>query len=427
MMNSQRNINPNGVNGASSHARCTSPRSDVVVNQAHHDGQPATGKATRRRYTREDNRAIMECYYSSEPNNIGYRQRMHRAWRERGHFQMDEQRMADQVRNIRKRKWFTDEELDEIKESVLQESEGTNENRNGDEMNQYHNVRQLHGDEDQNDLVGDAMMRIVREPASEMERKLVERITTERNKLAGDQPRLRPLRHVERNKILSEVGQINKAIDCIEINNITELNNTILACAKVITKKMTRKGGQRQFKSEPAWRTRLQMKMKNIRSDLSKVVESRGRDYDDPMRMRLEKKYRIKNKGYDVVIEELKQDLSAVSQKIKRYTERVEQYNQNRKFVNNQKQFYQDLQGNENNTNGEAPDKEESRVFWQGIWSQETTHNTNAEWVNRVQSRLEYVERQEDISITVDDVKVLVKYFEGTYYSVELFTGNSVM
>ena len=120
----------------------------------------------------------------------------------------------------------------------------------------------------------------------------------------------------------------------------------------------------------------------DIRSDLSKVVECRGRDFDDPMRMRLEKKYRIRNKGYDVVVEELKQDLSAISQKIKRYSERVEQYNQNRTFVNNQKRFYQDLQGNGNNIAGEAPDKEKSIEFRLGRWSAPTKHNDIAVWGN---------------------------------------------
>jgi len=73
---------------------------------------------------------------------------------------------------------------------------------------------------------------------------------------------------------------------------------------------------------------------------LSKVLECKRRPYNDPLRRRLEGKYRIKNKGYDVVIEELKQNMRAASQKIKRYTERVEQYNQNRMFTNNEKRFY---------------------------------------------------------------------------------------
>jgi len=110
---------------------------------------------------------------------------------------------------------------------------------------------------------------------------------------------------------------------------------------------------------------------------LSKVVECKRRPYNDPLR-RLEGKYRTKDKGYDVVIEELKQNLRAVSQKIKRYTERVEQYNQNRMFTNNEKRFYQELQGTEC-TSKEAPDKEESKAFEQNIWDQPTKQNTNAE------------------------------------------------
>ena len=70
--------------------------------------------------------------------------------------------------------------------------------------------------------------------------------------------------------------------------------------------------------------------------------------------------------------------------------------------------MYQNLQGNGNSTGGEAPDKQESRVFWQGIWNEETKHNTNAEWVNRVQGRLEHVERQDDLSVPVDDVKKMI-------------------
>ena len=62
------------------------------------------------------------------------------------------------------------------------------------------------------------------------------------------------------------------------------------------------------------------------------------------------------NDGYDVVVEELKEDLSASSQKIKRYSDRVDQYNQNRTFVNNLKRFYQYLQGNGPNIAEGAPE-----------------------------------------------------------------------
>ena len=86
------------------------------------------------------------------------------------------------------------------------------------------------------------------------------------------------------------------------------------------------------------------------------------------MRPRLEKKYRIRNKGYDVVSEELKQDLSAVSQNIKRYTERVEQYNQNWTFVNKQNLFDQELQGKETNISFFFSSRRRHTRYWRD-WS----------------------------------------------------------
>ena len=92
------------------------------------------------------------------------------------------------------------------------------------------------------------------------------------------------------------------------------------------------------------------------------------------MRLRLERKYNIRKKGLDVVTEELKQNLQAKSQKIKRYTERQKQYRDNRMFVNNQKQFYCNLM-NEKHQDVRAPDKEPTVEFWKGIWSEKGEHN----------------------------------------------------
>ena len=40
---------------------------------------------------------------------------MWKSWKELGEFEISEQRMADQVRTIIKKKWFTTEDLDEIR------------------------------------------------------------------------------------------------------------------------------------------------------------------------------------------------------------------------------------------------------------------------------------------------------------------------
>ena len=51
----------------------------------------------------------------------------------------------------------------------------------------------------------------------------------------------------------------------------------------------------------------------------------------------LKKKHKMKAKGFNTVIEELKQRISAKTLKLKRYKSRAKQYRQNRTFRNNQK------------------------------------------------------------------------------------------
>ena len=83
---------------------------------------PTTARVT---WTEQINRVVMECYYESRPiddNGVtlrGYRQRMHKAWRERGMFDLSEQRLCDQAKAIRKNIWFTMVELEEIRRSVI--------------------------------------------------------------------------------------------------------------------------------------------------------------------------------------------------------------------------------------------------------------------------------------------------------------------
>ena len=100
----------------------------------------------------------------------------------------------------------------------------------------------------------------------------------------------------------------------------------------------------------------------------------------------------------------MKQDLKAIRQKIKRFTGRVEQFNQNRLFVNNQRQFYRNLQGGKNE-NGEAPERGATRELWQTIWSEPVEHNRNAVWIEKVKEKMEHVENQTDLDITAEDVK----------------------
>ena len=89
---------------------------------------------------------------------------------------------------------------------------------------------------------------------------------------------------------------------------------------------------------------RLQNKIKKLRKDLSQLEASKDKGINNFRHSeRLEKKYSIIVKRLNVLIEELKQRITAIAVKVRRYQGRVDSYRQNRLFENNQRQFYREL------------------------------------------------------------------------------------
>ena len=82
-------------------------RNDDVTNR--NDQRP-----TRKTWTREDNQLALQCYFRSNPSQRGHRKRMIEIWQRCAKFQTTIQRLADQVRTIIKKGWFSDLELLEI-------------------------------------------------------------------------------------------------------------------------------------------------------------------------------------------------------------------------------------------------------------------------------------------------------------------------
>ena len=63
----------------------------------------------------QNNICVMTCYYQSQPGVKGYRQRSHTLWKEKGLFQVGEQRLCDQVHMIHKKGWLSQLQLEEIR------------------------------------------------------------------------------------------------------------------------------------------------------------------------------------------------------------------------------------------------------------------------------------------------------------------------
>ena len=62
----------------------------------------ATMTRSKRKWTQDDNRMVMKCYYESVLSNNGYRRRMLQLWRQMDKFPVTEQRVVDPANQIRK-------------------------------------------------------------------------------------------------------------------------------------------------------------------------------------------------------------------------------------------------------------------------------------------------------------------------------------
>ena len=147
-------------------------------------------------------------------------------------------------------------------------------------------------------------------------------------------------------------------------NSITRTNELFYAGAVVVTNRLEVKINKAAEGKEPMWRRRLQNKIKELRKDLNQLESSKDKEVSKLRHWQtLERKYSIRLKTLSVVIEELKQKIVAIAAKVRRYQERVERFTQIM-FQNNQRQFYGELNQEEERCDDDQLDAEESKKFW---------------------------------------------------------------
>ena len=215
------------------------------------------------------------------------------------------------------------------------------------------------------------------------------------------------LKLCNRVKLRTEVEAINEAIKGIETHNIMELNSLMYAAAYVTTKRMGMLKKRKERRTEePFWKRRIKQSIKTWRQDLSKIEEIRRGNMRlrQRERERLNRKYRLEENGTLHVSDMLKQKIKAGGIKIKKYDERCQQLKQNQQFRNNQKLFYEALDGKKRE-GAEQPDPIEATTFWRKIWSEEVSHNERASWLEEVEQEFSTIEVQEDINITIEDIR----------------------
>ena len=385
--------------------------------------QPDLGRhqvTARLKWCKEVNKVVMRCFYSSEPTKRGYRKRMLNVWKETGVFELTEQRLADQARAIRSNGWLSEIELEEIQRNL----ENFHNNIDVRESSSsYDSTRRINTEISEEPVDHDAVVEskssvgnelsvqdlcntLKREGLSDADISLVKSVLEGREK--GNSPPDN-LRNVDRKILKKYAAEINRILKYIPTKNITEMNSLLLAAGRVVQLKVGIKRSDNGKVQEPLWKRRHRLKMSRIRADLGRVEWwKRDESKSSDLKCELERKYLVKKKGISVVIEELKQRIKAVQQKISRYECRTEQYKENRMFEANQRRLYQIIDGIQWN-NVQSPEAAESIEFWSGIWSKPTSHNVDTEWLKKLEKDLKDIEKQDDILLDSDKVRVQLR------------------
>ena len=355
----------------------------------------ATGTNARSKWSRADNKDLMICYYNSEPAKRGYMKRMLDLWlTKRPNSNLNEKQLVAQKANVIKKKLLSDLEIEEL--------------QNAKERNQPDGLEK----QDQEDQPNEptltespaAMNEVQTDQLDEETANIKTRIEHTMEKIKENGRKNLPKLKVAKPNQPEVLAKINKALEHIATPDISETNLLMYAAATETLQELGVKtrSGQPQI---PAWKNRLQTKIKQTRREISQLSEiERGKTIKD--HKRLMKKY-----GRTPVSESLetqKQKLVALSSRLERYTKDSEFKWINSTFQTDPGKVYTQLKGVENNKQDEPP-KQETETFWKNIWENQVTHNTNADWLKDLEQDYSQDQEQENIRITEKDLKERVR------------------
>ena len=412
---------------------------------------------SRGKWTKNMNKVAYECYIKSKPDARGYRKRMISIWDDMGMHSISEQRLADQVNQIKKKKWLEDLEMEEIKRRVEGENEpsedivpssdtqecgevgeGSEEDRFFIDPASEAEWNELSASPSESGVLGQREVRRERcrlegrgditmnpapqgpieeaEPRQDLREEppdldIEEGAILNRLKeimISQDRHKLTSLKACDKVKVRAEARKVNAVIGNITVNNITQCNDLLYAAAYVVTEKLgkNKNSNPRKNKEEPAWKRRIQGNINQWRADISRIeqiqggkMKASGKEFE-----RMNTKYKILEKGTVGVSQMLKMKVKAGATKIHRFEERNMQYHQNNTFRNDMKRFFKEING-QLEENSESPDPTEATQFWSDIWSKPCSHNKEAEWLENIKDKVKNIQPMQDRQITIQDVK----------------------
>ena len=381
------------------------------------------GRTARRKWTKEKNVEVFSCYLLSRPKQRGYRKRMLQIWLERGNTPESEQRLCDQIKAIESRGWISEVEKEAMKRRLLnqdqyEEGEEPDAQPANHTITLNNTVNEVLDDSperntphvaDQGENPTNPNTTFVMDQSSEEEMKKAIMIMMKEDK----RERLPCLKNCKQGLLRSKVAIVDKVLEKIATNNISETNSLIYAGARIVTTlmdvKVKKKAENKPQRNAPPWLRRLNGKREEDRQNVARLQEmEKGKLKDKKKMEELNKRFKITERGSKNVTEMLKQRIKAKTAKIKRYEDRNKGYQQNMLFQNNQKALYSQLRG-DHQAEQDVPDAKEAKMFWESIWSIPVKHVANGEWLQQLRNENREREKQEEVMITLEKLKKQLK------------------
>ena len=203
---------------------------------------------------------------------------MYGKWQDRGLLKVTEQSICDQARAIRKNRWLTKVELEAIRRKVLMEKEdremtkGTADDNEQREQVENQTERQM---VDGNiDVVEGETLLDENNNLNEEEHEILTQLMEimKGKKLVGQIS----FKKVDRSKLNNATKKVNRVVQYIMTNSITDTNKLIKAASVYVAKELGLKEQWKDAKkTEPWWKRRIEGDIKILRTDINILERKR--------------------------------------------------------------------------------------------------------------------------------------------------------
>lgn len=166
---------------------------------------------------------------------------------------------------------------------------------------------------------------------------------------------------------------------------------------------------------KPPWEKRLEKKINNSRAIIgvlynylksanpSKRITNKVNDY--AWRLKLRPQDPAFHQKLTVHLDTLKQKISALGNRLRRYRIRSRRYRENSLFARDQKKFYRSIEPNKNENHEITISQDELTQYWSKIWERAENHEEDAECIRKIENGNARIPNMMNTRISAEDLR----------------------